>query len=202
MFEGTERQFETREGLLSELDPLSFEVFLRKAAGRVAAQNGDRGWTQLVESINEVRGYSYARSLGYRDCQLLDERSYPFPDIEASNPAGQWCVMEVKTIQESDEELELRGQVQKGEPGLPIRLTRLLRRRYRHGLKQVTAHPRASEAERICFMIANLDLRTLLARENQRLLPDFLRALETNAKIHCISQHRPAEPIAPNRSLA
>lgn len=173
----------------------SLDIFLRKTAGRVAAHNGDRGWTQLVESINEVRGYQHARSLGYRDCRLLDEQSHPFPDIEASNPAGQWCVMEVKTIQESDNELQLRGQVQKGEPGLPIRLTRLLRHRYRHASKQIAAHPRATEAERICFMIINLDLRTVLARENKLLLEDFLRALETNVKIHCISQHWPAEPI-------
>ncbi len=63
-------------------------------------------------------------------------------------------------------ELELRGQVRKDEPALPIRLTRLLGRRYLHPSKQIAVHPRAAEAERICFMIINLDLRTLLAREN------------------------------------
>lgn len=198
LFEGTERQFETWESLLTELDAISLDVFLRKAAGRVAVQNGDRGWTQLIEIINEVRGYQHAQSLGYGNCRLLDEQSYPFPDIEGFNPAGQWCVMEVKTIQESDEELELRGQVQAGEPGLPVRLTRLLRRRYRHASRQIAAHPRASEAERICFMIINLDLRTVLARENKPLLENFVRSLETNVKIHCISQHWPAEPVAQN----
>lgn len=196
LFEGTERQFNTWENLLTKLDAISLDVFLRKTAGRVSAQNGDRGWTQLVESINEVRGYQHARSLGYRNCRLLDEQSFPFPDIEASNPEGQWCVMEVKTIQESDEELELRGQVQAGELGLPVRLTRLLRRRYRHASRQIAAHARALEAERICFMIINLDLRTVLARENKTLLEDFVRSLETNVKIHCTSQHWPAEPLA------
>lgn len=193
LFEGTERQFEEWERLLEQLDAVSFAVFLRKAAGRVAAQNPDRGWTQLVESMNEVRGYQHARAAGYENCRLLDEQSHPFPDIEASNAAGKWCVMEVKTIQESDEELRLRGELQVAEPGLPLRLTRVLRQRYLHACKQIAGHPHAADAERICLMIINLDLRTLLAEENKVLLHDFLRTIQTDVRIESISQHWPAE---------
>jgi hypothetical protein len=152
----------------------------------------DRGWTQLVESVNEVRGYQHARAIGYENCRLLDEQSHPFPDVEASNSAGKWCLLEVKTIQESAEELRLRGEVQAAEPGLPMRLTRVLRRRYLHACQQIAGHARASEAERICFMIINLDLRTVLAQENKRLLEDFLRTIEEDVKIQSISQHWPA----------
>ena len=53
LFESTERQFTEWERLLQELDPVSFDVFVRKTSGRVAAHNPDRGWTQLVESMNE-----------------------------------------------------------------------------------------------------------------------------------------------------
>jgi hypothetical protein len=193
LFDGTERQFKEWEGLLQELDPGSFEVFLRKTAGRVAARSTDRGWTQLVESMNEVRGYRHARDIGYESCRLLDEQSQPFPDIEAWNAAGKWCVLEVKTIQESAKELRLRGEVQVAEPGLPVRLTRVLRRRYRDACQQVAGHPRAAKAERICFMIINVDLRTVLARENKRLLDDFLRTIQAEVKIHSISQHWPAD---------
>jgi hypothetical protein len=192
LFESTERQFKEWEHLLQELDPVSFDVFLRKTSGRVAAHNPDRGWTQLVESMNEVRGYQHARAIGYENCRLLDEQSNPFPDLEASNAAGKWCLLEVKTIQESAEELRVRGEVQAAEPGLPVRLKRVLRRRYLHASQQIAGHARASEAERICFMIINLDLRTVLARENKRLLEDFLRTIAADVKIHSISQHWPA----------
>jgi hypothetical protein len=192
LFESTERQFKEWERLLQKLDPVSFDVFLRKTSGRVAAHNPDRGWTQLVESMNEVRGYQHARAIGYENCRLLDEQSHPFPDVEASNAVGKWCLLEVKTIQESAEELRLRGEVQAAEPGLPLRLTRVLRRRYLHACRQIAGHARASEAERICFMIINLDLRTVLAQENKRLLDDFLRTIEADVKIQSISQHWPA----------
>lgn len=192
LFESTERQFKEWERLLQDLDPVSFDVFLRKASGRVAAHKPDRGWTQLVESMNEVRGYQHARTIGYENRRLLDEQSHPFPDVEASNAAGKWCLLEVKTIQESAEELRARGEVQAAEPGLPVGLTRVLRRRYVHACQQIAGHARASEADRICFMIINLDLRTVLARENKRLLEDFLVTIEADVKIHSISQHWPA----------
>jgi hypothetical protein len=58
---GAEKQFLDWENLLQELDPISLGIFLRKAAGRVSANDPARGWTQLVECINEVRGYHLAK---------------------------------------------------------------------------------------------------------------------------------------------
>src|SRR5207302_490883 len=88
LLESTEKQFIAWETLLQALDPGSFETFLRKAAGRVAARakSPDRGWSQLVDCFNEVRGYQYAVELGYSRARLLDEQSVPLPDIEASRP--------------------------------------------------------------------------------------------------------------------
>lgn len=192
LHEGTETQFATWEGLLQGLDPTSLETFIRKAGGRVSARpNVDRGWGQLVEAVNEVRGYQYAQSLGYTACRLLDEQAHPFPDIEACGDPGK-CLVEVKTIQESDEELTLRGQVQRAEPGLPQRLQRVLRKRYFHAVKQIAGHPWADGARRICFMIINVDLRTALAEENKDLLRVFLGELQRDVEIHHISQHWPA----------
>ena len=190
----TEKQFVEWERLFTTLDPVSLEVFLRKAAGRVAARAiPERGWGQLVDIINEVRGYDYAQSLGYNSCRLLDEQSNPFPDIEASN-ADAMCLIEVKTIQESDEELRLRGQVQQEESGLPQRLQRVLRTRYFHAVKQIAGHPQAARARKICYMIVTLDLRTVLAEENKDFLQTFIKSLEGEVEIHCISKHWPARP--------
>lgn len=193
---GTEEQFLTWEALLQSLDPQSLEIFLRKAAGRVSACTiPERGWSQLVDSMNEVRAYQYAQTLGYTTARFLDEQANPLPDIEASNLSEQ-CLVEAKTIQESDDELALRGQVQSAEAGLPIRLQRVIRKRYFHATTQIAGHPWATTARKICYMVINLDLRTLLAQENNTLLQKFIEDLETNVEIHCISQHWPAKPNA------
>lgn len=194
LYAGTEQQFICWEDLLQALDPGSLSIFLRKAAGGVTAvSNPDRGWSQLVEAMNEVRGYQYATSLGYTTVRLLNEQAHPSPDIEAAKTDGS-CLIEVKTIQESEQEIGLRGQVQEAEPGLPVRLERLLRRRYRQATNQILGHPWAGSARKICYMVINLDLRTLLADENKELLRAFIQELETEVEIHYYSQHWPAEP--------
>ena len=194
LFQGTEKQFIAWEGLLQTLDPESLKIFLRKAAGRVAAcSNPERGWSQLVECMNEVRGYQYAQSLGYTTVRLLDEQAHLLPDIEASKADGK-CLIEVKTIQESDKELQMRGQVQRAETGLPQSLKRRLRKHYSHATKQIAGHPRAENARKICYMVINLDLRTLLADENKEILRLFIQELQTDVEIHSVSQHWFANP--------
>jgi hypothetical protein len=193
LFPGTEKQFIAWEALLQTLDTDSLKVFLRKAAAKVTAcSNPERGWSQLIESMNEVRGYQYARSLGYTTIRLLDEQAHPFPDIEASKGNGRYLI-EVKTIQESAEELELRGQIQAGKLGLPPRLTRVVRDRYFQAAQQIAGHPWARNARKICYMLINLDLRTLLAEGNKGLLQTFIQGLGTDVEMYCISQHWPAK---------
>jgi hypothetical protein len=192
----TEIQFLTWEALIQSIDPKSLDIFLRKAAGRVSAcSNPERGWSQLVESMNEVRAYRYAQALGYTTVRFLDEQAHPLPDIEASNPTER-CLIEVKTIQESDDALKLGGQVQSSASELPIRLKRVIKKRFSHATTQIAGHPWAATARKICYMIINLDLRTLLAEENNILLRTFVEGLEADVEIHCISQHWPARSNA------
>jgi hypothetical protein len=190
---GAERQFVEWESLLGMLDDESFDIFLRKAAGRVTANRpAQRGWSQLVDSINEVRGYQYARELGYGDVRLINETATPLPDIEASN-GKERCLIEVKRVQESDVELASQGQVQKAQSGLPVRLQRVLRRRYRQAVGQIAGHPWAAGARKVCYLIIKLDLRTVLDRDNQGVLDDFLRDLEDGVEIQSDSRYWPAE---------
>lgn len=192
--ESTEKQFAIWEALLETLDSTSFETFLRKTSGRVAARlkTPDRGWSQLIEAFNEVRGYQHAINLGYSNARLLDEQSMPFPDVEAVARTEEKCLLEVKTIQESDEELEMRGQIQSAKSGLPQRLERAIRRKYSHAITQIEGHPLAREARKICYLIINLDLSTLLAEENKDFLKTFVERLQRdNVEIHYVSQYWP-----------
>lgn len=197
LLESTEKQFIVWEVLLQTLDPDSFETFLRKAAGRVTARakSPDRGWSQLVESLNEVRGYRHALELGYSRARLIDEQSIPLPDVEASRPDAAECLLEVKTIQESDEELQMRGQIQSAESGLPKRLTRAIQEKYSRAITQIGNHPWAGEARKIFYLIINLDLATVLAEENKDFLETFIKEIQRDdVEIHYVSQYWPPEP--------
>src|SRR5207302_1309692 len=109
--------------------------------------------------------------------------------------AGEKCLCEVKTIQESDEELAMRGQIQSAELGLPQRLRRAIRKAYFKALEQINGHPWAKNARKICYVVINLDLATVLAEENKKLLEDFISDLETErAEIYFTSQYWPHEP--------
>jgi hypothetical protein len=190
----TEKQFIVWENLLCALDDVSFGVFRRKSAGRVAARTSpDRGWSQLVESMNEVRGYQFAQSLGYSNCRLLDEQGHPFPDIEGVSSDSKGLI-EVKTIQESDEEIAMRGQPQMGQQGLPKRLQNCLRRKYSDATRQIAGHPWSGEARKICYMVINLDLPIVLVDQNKRLLERFLTELQRDVEIQYVSQFWPPEP--------
>jgi len=196
LLESTEKQFIAWEALLQALDTDSFETFLRKASGRVAARSKspDRGWSQLVECFNEVRGYQYIIKLGYPNAKLLDEESLPLPDIEASASSNGKCIMEVKTIQESDEELQMRGQIQSAESGLPQRLKRAIRRKYSQAMDQIAGHPWARNARKICYLIITLDLATVLAEENKDFLETFIKELQRDdVEIHYVSQYWPPD---------
>ena len=189
---GAENQFKEWDSLVSGLDPESRATFLRKASGFVSTQTSlERGWTQLVECVNEIRGYEYAISLGYSDAKLVQEQQLELPDIEAKNLTSK-CLVEVKTIQKSDFEIHNRNKVQVEESGLPIRLKRVLRKRYNKAVTQIENHPWAHEARKICYMFINPDLRTLLAKDNIKNLYDYLNDIEDSVEIHYTSQYWPA----------
>ena len=189
---GAENQFEEWDSLIAGLDSESRTTFLRKASGLVSAPTSrERGWTQLVECVNEIRGYEYAISLGYTNAQLIQEQQIELPDIAATNSESR-CLVEVKTIQKSDLEIDQRNQVQTEEIGLPIRLKRVLRKRYTKASTQIENHLWASDARKICYMFINPDLRTLLAEENKDNLHQYLDGLESSVEIHYVSQYWPA----------
>ena len=180
---GTEGQFTEWESLLQALDSQSFMIFLDKATRYVTKRHDTRGWDQLVACMNEVRGYEYALALGYTNARLLANRSQSYPDVEASK-ADEKCLMEVKTIQKSDFDIDRRGRIQTEELGLPKGLKDKFRGVYSKACRQILGRPWNGQAKRICYMVINVDLRTALADENKALLDGFLDDLQTEVEIH------------------
>lgn len=191
LFPGTEGQFRRWQSGFESLDRESFSTFVRKSKGAVSAVNQvARGWTQLIDSVNEVMVYNHAKSLGYDEVRLVEKRH--LPDIEASRRTDE-CLIEVKTINESEVEVAQRGRLQRGGLGLPDRLKLRIEKKYREARIQIISHPRAAFSRKICFMVINLGLATVLERRNKQLLDNFIKELESDIEIHHISRTWPAD---------
>lgn len=189
----TRQQFERWEEKLGKLDDRSFATFLRKTKGRVSAvADKRRGWNALIESMNEVDAYCHAIKLGFPRARLIDESHESLPDIEAVNSHGV-CLVEAKTINESQAELQRRGKIQRGKLELPRRLERLIRLSYKNARKQIFGHSQSSTARKICYLVINLDLSTVLERRNQQLLDQLIMSIQTDVEIEALSRTWPAD---------
>jgi hypothetical protein len=197
---GDEVQFTEWERRLALLDPDSLAIFVRKAKPLLSVKaTSGRDWNQLVEAFNELKGYERAGDLGYKSVRFLEESNQSSADIQAIGPIGT-CLVEVKTINKSAMENSPRknqigtdGKIvpvgTKGEAGLPLRLTRVLRERYEKARSQLLAHPLAPGSRKICLFIIDLDLRIALKRGNKECLRLFLEGLASDVEIQSISQH-------------
>ena len=98
---GDERQFIEWENQIAGLDHSSRTRFLDKAGSVVSIRDRNgRGWHQLVEIFNEIKGYVRAVALRYDCVRFINDNSQSLPDIEAFGAPGN-CLIEVKTINES-----------------------------------------------------------------------------------------------------
>ena len=92
------------EGALSQLDEASWRVLLNKAMAYVTSPDRDRGWYQLISTLNEAKGYGVLQQLGYPSPQFIPESQARTPDLRGDDDRTTTFV-EVKTIQPSSEEI-------------------------------------------------------------------------------------------------
>lgn len=95
------------------LDPSAWENFKRKIknSNYLNRPNPKRGWQQLVEILNEVRGYNFLMNLGCSFIEFIPEETIgKKPDLKGElNEEIILC--EVKTYNPSEEENERRKEL-------------------------------------------------------------------------------------------
>jgi len=89
---------------LQELDSAAWKKFQRKAVRYVCVRHKRRHYAQLFQGFWEVKGYAYFKRQGYHDIQFIDEAGVPTPDLYARRNDSV-ALMEVKSVEESEEEL-------------------------------------------------------------------------------------------------
>jgi hypothetical protein len=97
------------EKILSKLDAKSWEKLRTKALSFVATDHPLRRYEQLFNHLNEARGYVFLTDQGYTQIDFIEPKQNKkgapqSPDLFAIK-AGSSVVLEVKTVNESDENL-------------------------------------------------------------------------------------------------
>lgn len=104
---------------LQQLVPVAWDAFKQKVSPYVTSRDERRGWNQLVECFNEVKGYLYLKSQGCEDIQFIPEESNSkSPDLKA-HCGSSVVLLEVKTVNQSDDEIKyISGNSEIGNDGV------------------------------------------------------------------------------------
>lgn len=116
---GARSAYERLEEELGQLDRAAWDEFKEKVRPYVTRTDKRRGWHQLVECFNEVKGYLYLKSQGCEDIQFIPKESNSkSPDLKA-HCGSSVVLLEVKTVNQSDEEVDyIIGNSQIGDDGV------------------------------------------------------------------------------------
>lgn len=97
--------FRKLEEDLSVLDSRSWADFKSKVLRCSIEKKELRGYSQLVDCLNEVKGYIYLKRQGYSNIAFIPESANETPDIRAVSENQTIALLEVKTINVSDKEI-------------------------------------------------------------------------------------------------
>lgn len=147
-----------------------------------------REYQQFVDTLNELKGYRYLENQGYSDIEFIprsDDRETP--DLKASASGRSLALVEVKTLNQSDDEVahieENTSRLEVGEElivrsvqvGLPDALKRKIRDTIAKAKSQLVSYE--SDVPDICrviFLVIKLDTIQALDQRNWNGLDIFL----------------------------
>ena len=181
------REWEER---FARLDPESRQNIIQRVAPFVTRRDKatDRHWTALFETLNEVKGHIYLQDLGYTKVRFVPPASRRTPDLHGTASFGD-ALLEVKTVNMSDDNLATFGVVQEAHDGLPEGFKRKLKSDYASGCAQLHSLTVREPTRRICAFYITIDRQLAFARSNLQTLIDFMASIENDCEIYHHSQH-------------
>ena len=145
--------------LLNRLDEKSWKYLKGECKPFLCSVNGDRGWSQLFDRLNEAEGYGYLLDRGCSSPKFIrPNNNGQAPDLEASDGTLEY-LCEVKTINRSDKEIKRRekGEVKDVSYMLSDELKCKLKDVAGNAVSQLRAYPGAENKTKIALFIICLD---------------------------------------------
>jgi hypothetical protein len=156
--------FPAVENMLARLDTESWEKLREKALPYVAVDDPTRRYQQLFSALDEARGYVFLADQGYERIEFIqpkkNKKGTPqSPDLVAIR-LGSTAILEVKTINESDENLapnaEWRHKAITVRPDLSEEFKGKLISTVEQAGNQLNSHPHPSD-RKIVLLVVHLD---------------------------------------------
>ncbi len=92
---------------LFQLDHNSWDFFKSDIISEIATYDKNRGWFQLFNRLNEVKGFIYLKNIGCSNVKFIERSREKTPDLKGKlDEENIYC--EVKTINISESEIEKR----------------------------------------------------------------------------------------------
>ena len=180
------------EARFARLDSQSRCNIIKRAAPLVTRRDNDKGrhWTALFETLNEIKGYNYLQDLGYITIYFIPTtNSHRTPDLHGKASFGN-ALLEVKTVNISDNDILRFGELQKGQDGLPDGLKNKLKFDYTSACKQLNSYSIPEPARRICYFDITIDFEVVLGvPKNKQALCSFFVSIKKNCEIIHHSQY-------------
>ena len=155
-----QRAWIAREKGLQRLEKNAWDFLKNEAGLYLTAHNGrGRGWEQLISILNQARGYNFLLDLGCAEIQFIPiVKGRKTPDIEAVF-AGNPVICEVKTINISASEAEVRatGKVRKISASLESGFFKKLTSDLEKAKCQMVSYNKKPGVRHIAFIVINFD---------------------------------------------
>lgn len=175
---------------LAFLDETAWNQFRQKVLRYITVVDQTRGYQQLFDCFNEVKGYIFLRSQGYKNIEFIAEsKSAQTPDLMGKDVDGV-ALVEVKTINRSDKEIAHIKNNSKGQGmvvrdvlhALPISLTRKIESTIETASKQLLSYNiEAKINRRIVYLYINSDVVLSLDTRNIDALKNFCHGLQSES---------------------
>jgi len=172
--------YERLEEELTQLSDVAWQEFKQKVLRYVTIRDSLRGYNQLFECFNEVKGYLYLKSEGYKEIHFIPKEDSKTPDLRACC-GSSIVLLEVKTINTSADEIKwIRENSEIGADGVRHMEAREVRQGLNQGLndkitkaveearEQLLSHACEGVEHRIVYLVIHLD--RLLALDSSNLI--------------------------------
>ncbi|MCC6569778.1 MAG: hypothetical protein IT315_11130 [Anaerolineales bacterium] len=175
---------------LAFLDETAWNQFRQKVLRYITVVDQTRGYQQLFDCFNEIKGYIFLHSQGYKNIEFIAEiNSAPTPDLIGKD-IDRAALVEVKTINHSDNEIVHIKNNSKGQGmvvrdvlhALPIALTRKIESTIETASKQLLSYNTEVEINRrIVYLYINSDVVLSLDNRNIEALKNFCNGLQSES---------------------
>jgi hypothetical protein len=189
------------EGEISQLDNVAWQEFKLKALNYITTRPSSRGYNQLFECFNEIKGYLYLKAERCRNIHFIPEDSVTSPDLKACF-GDSMVLLEVKTINKSSAEIEWilansqiggNRKAMESIQGLSNSLKNKITYKINQAKLQLLDYPSVGVKRRIVFLVINLDRLYALVPRNYDDLAVYIQT-QSNTQIEvqysCVNLHR------------